>query len=328
MGQHTEMTRHAFISHMEDFMKQLLKDPVHADTSDLLKYHGLNAPKALLILLKRVNPKDENSSIIIKNISIKNNGIDNNGKRLKDTFTVKYQIPRKDYSKKMRNLYINLFESNIIENSPINEGAWGYGILDNDKAIDKQNSFGIYALTLLTHNIEYSTNSEEKWANLGVLVDFLKKYDHEELRFKDEFNYAIELCKTTVNNFNQDEKFISTWDNPNRFQSELKRIYRDVINITYDKDRLNEEGEGGGATSADASGQYTVPVFGGPIKRKTMYITQEQENYIKKVISEEVVMNTQAGDFGYDVPIGNKNDDFYKEANNHKNIMKKSWPNE
>lgn len=328
MGQHTEMTRHAFISHMEDFMKQLLKDPVHADTSDLLKYHGLNASKALLILLKRVNPKDENSSIIIKNISIKNNGIDNNGKRLKDTFTVKYQIPRKDYSKKMRNLYINLFESNIIENSPINEGAWGYGILDNDKAIDKQNSFGIYALTLLTHNIEYSTNSEEKWANLGVLVDFLKKYDHEELRFKDEFNYAIELCKTTVNNFNRDEKFISTWDNPNRFQSELKRIYRDVINITYDKDRLNEEGEGGGTTSADASGQYTAPVFNGPIKRKTMYITQEQENYIKKVISEEVVMNTQAGDFGYDVPIGNKNDNFYKEANNHKNIMKKSWPNE
>jgi hypothetical protein len=328
MGQHTEMTRHAFISHMEDYMKKLLKDPIHADTDDFLKYHGYTGPKALSVLLKRQDLEDENSSILIKNISIKDNGVDENGKRLKDTFTVKYRIPRKDYTKKMRNLYISLFENNIIENSPINEGAWGYGILDNDKAVDKQTSFGVYALNLLTHNIEYSTDSEERWANLGVLVDFLKKYDHEELRFRDEFNYAIELCKTTVNNFNQDETFISTWDNPNRFQSELKRIYRDVINITYDKDRLNEEGEGGGATTADASGPYTAPAFVGPIKRKTMYITQEQENYLKKVISEEAVMNTQAGDFGYDAPIGNKNDDFYKEANNHKNIMKKSWPNE
>ena len=135
MGQHTEMTRHAFISHMEDYMKKLLKDPIHADTDEFLKFHGYDGPKALSVLLKRQNPEDENSAILLKNISIKNNGLDKEGKRLKDTFTVKYRIPRKDYNKKMRNLYINLFESNIIENSPINEGAWGYGeapTSDND----------------------------------------------------------------------------------------------------------------------------------------------------------------------------------------------------
>ena len=44
MGQHTEMTRHAFISHMEDYMKKLLKDPIHADTDDFLKYHGYTGP--------------------------------------------------------------------------------------------------------------------------------------------------------------------------------------------------------------------------------------------------------------------------------------------
>ena len=91
-------------------------------------------------------------------------------------------------------------------------------------------------------------------------------------------------------------------------------------------------GEGGGATSADASGQYTTPLFGGPIKKKTMYITQEQEEYIKNVIAEESVMDTSIGNFGFDAPIGdgkkNKNNKFFADANDHKDIMKKSWPNE
>ena len=328
MVNHKEMTRYAFISHMEDYMKQLLKDPLHADTDEFLKYHGLNGPKALSLLMKREITDDENSAILLKKISIKDNGMDDNGKRLKDTFTIKYRIPRKDYTKKMRNLYINLFENNIIENSPLNEGAWGYGILDNDKALNKQSQFGKTYLNLLYSNLNMSLNNADKWANLGVLVDFLKKYDHEEVRFSDEYNMAIELCKEVINDLFEDERFINSWDNQSKIKSELKRIYKDVVSIAYNKDILNEEGEGGGATSADASGQYTTPLFGKPIKRKTMYITQEQESYIKKIIDEEAVMNTQVGNFGYDVPMGNKNDDFYKEANDHKDIMKKSWNNE
>ena len=35
-----------------------------------------------------------------------------------------------------------------------------------------------------------------------------------------------------------------------------------------------------------------------------MYITQEQEEYIKKMIEEEAVMDTQHGNFGFDAPIG------------------------
>ena len=82
-----------------------------------------------------------------------------------------------------------------------------------------------------------------------------------------------------------------------------------------------------GATNAASSGQYTTPLFGKPIKR-TMHITSEQEEYIKKVLQEEVVTNTQFGDFGYDAPVGSKDNKFFKDANDHKNIMKKSWTDE
>lgn len=325
MGTHREITRFAFISHMEDYLKQLLKDPIHADTDEFLKYHGITGPVALSMLLKKENPEDPYSAIVTRKISIKNNGVDDNGKQLPDTFAIKYSIPRKDYTKKMRNLYITLFESNIIENSPLNEGAWGYGILDNDSALDRQTVFGKYALNLLTHELKMSSDSNIMWANLGVLVDFLKKYDHEELRFTDDFNSAIELCKNSVFNLQRDKNFITSWSDKSKIKSELKRIYRDVVNISYDKERLNEEGEGGGATSADASGQFVQPLFGGPIKRKTMYITNEQEEYIKKIIEEESVVDTTIGDFGYDAnPFSNKGSNFYKEAMNHKDIIKKS----
>ena len=288
MLNHNEMTRYAFISHMEDYIKKLLTDPTKADTDDFLKYHKIDGPKALSLLTKCSNPEDENSAILIKIVGIKDNGRDEEGNKLRDSFTIKYKVPRKDYTKKMRNLYISLFESNIVDNNQLNEGAWGYGILDNDSALDNQTKFGRYALSLLTHKITSSKTTDEKWANLGVLVDFIKKYDDDEIRFTDEYSSAIELCKNTTLELQQDEKFISSWSDPTKIKSELRKIHREVVNIYYDKDRLNEDGEGGGATSADASGQFTQPLFGKPIKRKTMYITQEQKEYIKKITENNI----------------------------------------
>ena len=203
-----EMTRYAFIPHMEDYMKKLLSDPLHADTDDFLKSYGIDGPKAVSILTKRSNPDDENSAVVIKSATIKDNGTDEEGKKNKDSFVVKYKIPRKDYSRKMRNLYINLFESNIIEGNQLEECDCG-------------------------------------------------------------------SCAG-----------------------------------------------GEGATSADASGQYTTPLFGKPIK-KTLYITNEQAEYLREATTNSVSANAM-----YDAPFnrGQENDDFYKEASDHTDIMKKSWP--
>ena len=368
MGKHDEMTRYAFISHMEDYMKKLLTDPLKADTDEFLKGHGIDGPRAMEILTKRTDPNDENSSIVIKKAAIRDNGVDDNGNRLKDTFTVKYRIPRKDYTKKMRNLYISLFESNIIEDCPIiEEGAWGYGILDNDSALDYQSDTTKAYINKVIKDIKTSTDSQSKWAKVGVLVDFLKKYKSDELQVTDTYSYAIDFAKDTLRELFNDEGFIASWDDEAKIKSSLKKAFNDVAVLRYNEDimisgekepenqpergevsikpvpgdgKLMEDGEGaicsGGATNADSSGQYTTPLFGGPIRKKTMYITQEQADYIGKMLNEEgdgsmstPPVDSRIGHFGYTAPIGdgkaNKGNDFYKEANDHKDMMKKSW---
>lgn len=357
MAKHEEMTRHAFISHMQAYMKKLLTDPLKADTDEFLKLHGIDGPKAIKILTARRDPNDENSAVVIKSASIKDNGCDEDGNRIKDTFSVKYKIPRKDYSKKMRNLYISLFESNIIENCPIiEEGAWGYGPLDNDEALDYQSETAEECLSKMVKDIETAGDSNAKWARVGVLLDFLKKYKNDELQVTEEYSNAIDVSKATLNELLKDQSFISSWSDDAKIKASLKKAIEDLsvlrynenimnaektpkakingtgFNPNFGRDTLMEDGEGGGATAADASGQYTTPLFGGPIKRKTVYITQEQVDYIKRAINEEegnCPVQSRIGGFGYTAPIGdgknNKGNDFYKEANDHKDMMKKSW---
>lgn len=193
-----EMTRYAFISHMEAFMKKLLTEPLKADTDEFLKSFGIGSKEAIKLLM--------DGGIVERSEKIKNGGTDKSGKRLPDTFTIKYRIPRKDYTKKMRNLYINEFEKNEIEDSPLNK----------EKEVDE-------------------------------------------------------------------------------------------------------------ATAGACAGAYSAPLFGQPIRRK-LYITSEQAEYLKKVLSEEV----GSMDMGYDAPFGNKKgnkgNDFFKDANNHKGIIASGIP--
>jgi hypothetical protein len=259
----------------------------------------------------------------------------------------------------MRNLYISLFERHLVDNPLLEEGAWGYGILDNDSALDYQSDTTKSYILKVMKDIKHAPDSQSKWAKVGVLVDFLKKYKSDELQVTKEYGLAIDFAKSVLKELFNDEGFISSWDDEAKIKSSLKKTFNDVSILRYNEDimiadddmpkpmnreevktgpvygdgKLMEDGEGGGATTADASGQYTTPLFGGPIRRKTMYITQEQEEYLKKTINEEEgncpVQNTKIGAFGYTAPIGdgknNKGNDFYKEANDHKDMMKKSW---
>lgn len=141
----SEMTRYAFMSHMEDYIKQLLSNPLKAKTDSFLQAYGIDGPKALSMLLKRENPSDEMSAILIRTEKIRPEELSEedkqNGVVPKDKFHIKYKLPRKDYKRKMRNLYISMFENNSVygENKNLNEWYFGGKIMSDKDALDVVN---------------------------------------------------------------------------------------------------------------------------------------------------------------------------------------------
>lgn len=109
-----EMTEHRFNSNVKKFLHDLLVDPINADTSELMKAHGLDRntllknlrDSGLVTSKQRINDKDEN------------------GNPKTATMKVKYAVPKKNFDRKLKRLYIRLFDENL----PINEedgGAMG-----------------------------------------------------------------------------------------------------------------------------------------------------------------------------------------------------------
>lgn len=364
-----EVTRYAFMSHMEAYIKQLLNDATKANVDDFLKSHGFDNEKALNVLLKRTDPNDEYSAIIIRSEKIRPETDEEGNETGKDRFVVKYKLPRKDYMKKMRNLYISLFE-NHSKGNPINEGAWGKGVLENDAALDYQSEFGANALRKFYADINNCTSSDMKWSRCGVVIDFLKKYKNDEVQFTDEYNDMITFIRQKLDELYRDKNFINSWKNPSEMESKLKHLDKELSGLVYEKDilntnrfnttpqsmspnfiqpnlnmregKINEDGEGGaiggdstmadmgGATNASSSGQFIQPMKSGKtgtdvIKRRTVYISEEQRDFIKRKLNEDSpnVMDTGAGDFGYDAPASVCDPD--DPTLDHENMMKKSW---
>ena len=112
-----EITRQGFIGHMKKYIKDLLSDPASAKVDEYLEKYGITSEKALKELL--------DNCIILRTEKIKDG---NNGK---DVFTIKYKVPNSDFKKKMRNLYIKLFENYMVDDDKLikedGEGAMGGG---------------------------------------------------------------------------------------------------------------------------------------------------------------------------------------------------------
>lgn len=336
---------------MEDYMKKLMADPLHADTDEFLKSHGIDGPKAMHILTKPTDANDENSAVVLVSKSIKDNGTDENGKRRSDSFVVKCRIPRKDYTKKMRNLYINLFENNIVDKCPINERATSPNIKDSflkisiypgegKKTFEEAKSGDGYKIEICFG--KNGPGISDEILRIGRFLDKASKtfdiYFSDDTYFDslDDLYYLKGTIIPTDEEYNGDiyedlKKCTEKGDNI-KLGGGKENMNKNKSKSPSEEtpETLKEEGEG--ATSAGASGQFVKPLFEKPIKRKTIYITQEQLDYIKETIKEEAVMDTAFGNFGYDAPFGdgkkNNNNSFFKDANDHNSIMAKSWPKE
>ena len=191
----TELTRHGFVSHMEDFIGKLIGDnPLKADVDDYLKGFDIDAQKALEMLTK---PEDENfpeSAVVVKTERIKNGGRDEEGRPLKDEFQVIYKVPKKDpergikgIDEKLRNLYIKMFENHVIKGTILEdeggmEGGGATSCTDATGVKDNQITtpvFGMVRRKIGTN--AYKNESKKMKRPIGRLTMYITEAQMQEL---------------------------------------------------------------------------------------------------------------------------------------------------
>lgn len=188
----TELTRHGFVSHMEDFIMKLIGDsPLSADVDDYLKGFDIDSKKALEMLTKPEIDGRPETAVIMRTEKIKSGGIDENGDTLKDEFQVIYKVPKRDPEKgikgideKLRNLYIKLFENHIVEGTVLNEdGESGLGAEGSDPFYEAPAfKTGVVRRSISTYSPKTKNESKKKMKRpIGRLTMFITEEQMREL---------------------------------------------------------------------------------------------------------------------------------------------------
>lgn len=319
-----EMTRYAFISHMEDYMKKLLTDPQKAEPDDFLKSFGLDGPVCLDILLKRDGSGDPESAIITRKERIIKGEPDDNGKPGKDTFAIKYRIPRKDYTRKMRNAYIGLFEGYRCGDKLADEDM-NKTIPDYSGIIREMNANRLPELSRIKTEKKGNQIRFIFGKNGRGLTDELGKISKEIEKLSKTNNvYLVNSVFDAVDDKYDITVRLEPIDKDEEEKENRIRMEREKRTERKQEEVSEDCGVSGGATSADSSGQYSQPLFKEPVRRK-LYITREQYEYLRKKLMEDcpAEINTMFGDFGYDASgLELDKDD---PSFDHKNMMDKSW---
>ena len=105
-----DITFYEFLSYTKAFLKQLLSNPTGADIEPYLKENGLTRESLLKSLMDK--------GIVERETKI----VEVNGS---DKFSISYRIPKKNFERKMRRLFSQLFEKNEISESIITEDGEG-----------------------------------------------------------------------------------------------------------------------------------------------------------------------------------------------------------
>lgn len=111
LNEELEMTEYKFNNNIKKFLSDLLADPVNAKPSFLLMRNGITRSR-LLKLMQNVGMIERNDKISDK---------DENGEPKTATMMVKFKVPKefkvpkKNFDRKLRKLWIRLFERNLPE---------------------------------------------------------------------------------------------------------------------------------------------------------------------------------------------------------------------
>ena len=276
-----EMTRGGFVSHMTKYIEQLMKNPSSAKVDDYLANHGITNEKALEMLLKKPDQNNEESSILIRKERIRT------GEDGKDVFSVTYKLPERDkFRQKMRNLYINVFESNIVPGCPINEEL-------NYHEMPLQSTPSPFKSGIKVVSQCPPGSTGDRWAN--YVNDNDKCYTPKMFTNEDEMVKEIEAM-------DEDKAY-----------EKRGGLNKKPVNETDCAGALQ-----GGGDNFEA-GEYSLSATKKPIRR-TVFMSEDQVRYIKKVMSEATAgLNdvTPASELAY--PAFN-DDKFAGKTLDHKNI--------
>lgn len=150
-----EVTFYAFMSHMKHYLKQLLTNPIGAQPDAFLQSNGLDGERLLKLLID-------------KDVIIKKCKIDSSDK--KDRFEISYKLPRQNFERKIRRLYGELFESNIVDEDILNEdGSANIGVAGATNCNASSGAFEQPAFPMMKRTIK--TNSQTEDINEEAVMD-------------------------------------------------------------------------------------------------------------------------------------------------------------
>lgn len=186
-----QMTEYKFYETIKTFLHDILVDPVNAKPSDILIQNGLNRYK-LIVLLRKNNLLIKDERIVDK---------DENGNDRTATMQVKYKVPKKNFDRKLRNLYIKIFERNvpdkeIFEEDKITEdGAAAMGATSADAS--GQFSQPVFQMQRRTSYYNKDLEEDTSTSSVGSYqydVPFIG--DKETLSRKNGVGRSISINKT------------------------------------------------------------------------------------------------------------------------------------
>lgn len=146
-----EMTEFKFNNNIRNFLADLLNDPANAKPSLLLRRYGLNRSK-LIGMMNRIGMIDRSERI---------SDTDENGQPKTATMMVKYRVPKKNFERKLKKLYMRIFEKNLPprhSDTDLNEDGEGGGATSADSSGQfSQPMFGIQRRKMPTDVEEATT---------------------------------------------------------------------------------------------------------------------------------------------------------------------------